>query len=90
MYLVQNRFLELLAAKSRLEGRKITRETVAKETGISKSSVQSWASNQVTRFDRKQIAVFCKYFNCKPGDLLVLVGEEPDLPEMKTPLFSIA
>lgn len=86
---VQNRFTELLAVKSRRENRKITREAVAKETGISITSVQNWASNNVTRFDALQIATFCRYFRCDIADLLVLPEKDID-PEINTPLLARA
>lgn len=82
---VQNRFAELLAIKERVEERRISRRSVADETGISLSSVQNWASNRLTRYDALQIATFCRYFGCKPGDLIVLAEEE-----RKTPLAASA
>lgn len=85
---VQTRFLELLAEKQRRERRTITREQVAKETGISISSVQKWALNQLSRFDSKQIVAFCDYFNCGIGDLLVI--EEFEESELQSPMTAIA
>ena len=82
---VQNRFSELLAKKERIEERQISRRVVALETGISLSSVQNWATNNLTRFDAHQIEVFCQYLKCKPGDLIVLAEEE-----RKTPLSASA
>lgn len=78
---VQTRFKELLARKERLEHRRISRRMVAEETGISLSSVQSWADGSLRRFDEAQIVAFCTYFQCKDvGELLVLgeieVGEK--------------
>ena len=86
---VQNRFAELLAKKERIEERRISRRIVAEETGISLSSVQNWASNSLTRFDSHQIAVFCDYLQCEPGDLIVLAREDVE-GQMKTPLAAIA
>jgi DNA-binding Xre family transcriptional regulator len=84
MKVVQNRFTELLARKGRKEGRSITRRKVAEETGIGLSSVQNWAANQVTRYDALQIAVFCEYLNCTPGELLILEEVPNDEGQQKT------
>lgn len=78
MKLLQNRFSELLARKERREGRSISRRKVAQETGIGLSSVQNWATNEVTRYDATQITVFCEYLGCSTGELLVI----EDVPEM--------
>ena len=72
MKIVRNRFNELLAVKERKEGRSISRRQIAEDTGISLSSVHNWATNQVTRYDGLQIATFCEYLNCSPGDLLII------------------
>ena len=90
---VQNRFEELLAIKSRKEGRSISRRDVEVETGISLTSIQNWANNRNTQYNVRQILAFCKYFKCNIGDLLILVdeqGNEIETPESKTLLSAIA
>jgi DNA-binding Xre family transcriptional regulator len=87
---VQNRFAELLAKKERVEERSISRRMVVAETGISLSSVQNWATNNLTRFDAHQIAMFCNYLQCEPGDLIVLAEDKPEEGQRKTPLAAIA
>jgi len=83
---VQNRFTELLAKKGRVENRRISYRTAARETGISTTSVQNWATNTVTRYDQEQIVSFCKYFNCGLSDLLILVGDDLEAGE---PFYSL-
>lgn len=88
--LIQTRFLELLAIKQRREGRKITREMIAQETGLSLTSVQNWATGQITRFDDVQIATFCKYFDCEIKDLLIMPDQEENNPEAEAPALELA
>lgn len=73
---VKNRVRELIAAKETRENRRISRQTVADETGLSKASVQRWATNTTQRFDAPHIIAFCKFFNCTVADLIVI--EEAD------------
>lgn len=68
---VQNRVAELIARKQRQTGERITYATIAAATGLSEEAIGKWARNQVTRFDREMIAIFCDYFECELSDLLV-------------------
>lgn len=85
---VKNRFRELMREKSQRDGRKINYEIVAAETGMAYSTVAKWAGNKITRFDEKQILIFCEYFDCELSDLLVVVDEQS--PETESPLVAIA
>ncbi len=82
---IANRFTELLAVKMRREGRKITHEMIAAATGLSTTTVGSWARNEVTRFDTPVVLVLCDYFDCGLGDLLVIETVEDSTPEMEAP-----
>lgn len=84
--IVANRFSELLAIKERREGRTIPRREVMERTRLSKLTIDSYARNDVTRYDQHVIIALCDYFECLPGDLLVI--EEVDSnPEMqRTPI----
>lgn len=81
--IIQSRFKELLARKMRLENRNITYEIIADETGISKSSIQKWATNTLARRDDHATMAFLEYFDCTFNELLVVVkiGSEDDDPE---------
>ena len=94
-YKIQNRFSELLAKKARAEDRKLNLSAVEREfkkLGFSTrySSIYAWANNTITRFDEQQIAEFCEYLNCTPGELLVLVEVDvsDDEEEQKTALIA--
>lgn len=73
---VMNRMAEFLARKERIEGRRITKRLMAEETGLSESSLKSWARNDVLRFDSTHIATICKYLGCTVGELLVIVESD--------------
>jgi DNA-binding Xre family transcriptional regulator len=88
--IVMNRFTEHLAVKGRNEKRSISRRDVAAETGVALGSVQNWAANKLQRVDVRQIAIFCEYFDCSIGELLILEEDEDadDSSEIKTPLIA--
>lgn len=69
---VVNTFLVLLKQKEAKEGHRITYADVKAATGIAESTLSAWANNTIQRFDRDTIEALCAYFDCKPGDLLVL------------------
>lgn len=81
---LSNRFMELLAVKARLEHRKISQREVARETGLAKRTVDSYAKNEVTRYDAPVVLALCKYLGCEAGELLVIeeIEESEDLPSL--------
>jgi DNA-binding Xre family transcriptional regulator len=72
MVVLQNRFSELLAQKSRRIGRKITLLDASEEMGVSRKTLEAWAKNNVNRFDADIIIRMCQYLNCSVGELLVI------------------
>jgi len=68
---ITNRFRILLAEKATREQHSIAIIDVQRETGIAWSTLNSWANNQVTRYDAPVIGALCEYFNCQVGDLLI-------------------
>ena len=73
---VINRFRILVAQKAMKQQQNINLSDVQRETGIAWSTLNSWANNQVTRYDSAILVSLCDYFNCQVGDLLVLVSED--------------
>lgn len=86
---VKNRFLELLAIKSREAGRRISRAEIAQETGVSISSIQNWAYNKITRFDGDQIAAFCQYFGCTVDELIIVGDDELESPSQYARIIGV-
>jgi transcriptional regulator with XRE-family HTH domain len=82
--ILSNRFTELLAVKARREQRRISQREVARETGLAKRTVDSYARNEVTRYDAPVVLALCKYLGCDAGELLVIeeVEESEDTPEL--------
>lgn len=69
---VINRFKVLLAEKEAREERRISYREIQSSTGIATSTLSSWATNRVTKYERQTILAFCLFFVCKPGDLITL------------------
>jgi len=74
--IIVNHFRILLAQKATKQQQNIALMDVKRETGIAWSTLNSWANNQVTRYDAPVIKAFCEYFDCQVGDLLVFEREE--------------
>lgn len=72
---IVNHFRILLAQKATKQKQNITLMDVQRETGIAWSTLNSWANNQVTRYDAPVIKTLCEYFDCQVGDLIVFEKE---------------
>ena len=71
-----NKLRVLLAEKAEKEQRNIPLKEVERKTGITWTTLQSWANNKVTRFDEPVIIALCDFLECEVGDLLVYRKEE--------------
>ncbi len=71
--MIQCRLRELMAIKSREEGRRVTYEKITEATGIFNSTLTRLANNRFERTDRTVLDRLCEFFGCQPGDLLVYV-----------------
>ncbi len=72
---IVNHFRILLAQKATILQKNIALLDVQRDTGIAWSTLNSWANNQVTRYDAPVIQALCEYFDCQVGDLLVFEKE---------------
>ena len=72
---IVNHFRILLAQKATKQQQNIALMDVQRETGIAWSTLNSWANNQLTRYDAPVIKALCEYFDCQVGDLLVYEKE---------------
>jgi len=69
---IRNNFQVLLAEKAQSEGRRISLLEVEQSTGITRSTLASWATNQVARFDAPVIDKLMGYFGrTQISDLLI-------------------
>lgn len=67
---IWNRMKVLIAEKELREKRKITYRVIAKETGVSTSTLVRYSKQNIDRIDIKTLDTLCEYFSCQPGDLL--------------------
>lgn len=65
----------LIANKGAAIGRPITLKEVSKATDISENRLVSYRKNRASAIKLETIAALCEYFNCTPGDLLILERE---------------
>ena len=73
-----NSRLRLVVAERELrERRTLGIRTIAAESGASVSTVQRMLNNTIRRVPLDDLALLCRYFNVKPGDLLEYVPDEP-------------
>jgi len=70
----------LLAQKATQQKQNIALMDVQRKTGIAWSTFNSWANNQVTRYDAPVIKALCEFFDCQVGDLLVYEKEMAPTP----------
>ncbi len=64
-----------MAEKSRLDGSRVTYDDIQKSTGIFPSTLSRVAAARGKRIDLTVLERICEYFDCEPGDLLVM---QPD------------
>ena len=75
---IYNRLEILIAEKAFRENRKLTYRTIAKETGISPTTLTLYMKQGVGAFDTGTLESLCKYLDCQPGDLIVYTKDQPD------------
>lgn len=68
---------KLIGEKAQREMRRITLRTVADETKLTRHTVYAMADDSIKEFPKSALVKLCEYFDCLPGDLLVLV----DVPD---------
>lgn len=72
---VKSFFLELLAAKSLRESRRISVRLAWRESGVSKRVAYSMANNAMREYPADALVKLCRYFECDVGDLLALADD---------------
>jgi putative transcriptional regulator len=65
-----------MAAKGRLERRRITYDDILAATGIAKSTLSHLANDHSDRVAIPTMERLCAYFDCQPGDLFIYVASE--------------
>lgn len=80
MLVINNRFGILLAQKRMAEKRRVSLSEVSEKTGVSRTSLQSWENNTVTRFDLSVMDALCQYFKVGPGELFEYIPSSSETP----------
>jgi putative transcriptional regulator len=71
-----NRLKILIAEKEFRDGVKLPYRTIAKQTGISPTTLTK-SRNLGGGIDAKTLEKLCKFLDCQPGDLLVYSADPP-------------
>lgn len=69
---VRYRLRELMAEKERLIAERLTYLMISEATGISRNTLSSMGAQQLERIPAHAVAKLCEYFDCEPGDLIIL------------------
>jgi putative transcriptional regulator len=80
---IYNRLKILIAEKEFREGRKWPYRAIAKETGISPTTLTKYI-NLGGGIDAGTLEKLCEFLDCQPGDLLVYSADGPDTIKPKT------
>ena len=72
-----------MAAKGRLERRRITYTEILEETGVSKNTLSRLANDKADMVGVSVINSLCAYFGCQPGDLFVYVADDHEGGEVE-------
>ena len=67
---IRNRFKILLAQKELRDERMYTYEDINKATGISPTTLSSYARGKVTRFDESTLVALCTWLECDLAELI--------------------
>ncbi|MEL7385863.1 helix-turn-helix transcriptional regulator [Vibrio campbellii] len=68
--LIRYKIKELVDAKAKREGRKITLSSLAEEVGIQSSAMSKIANNKGYNTSMTTINALCAYFDCKIEELI--------------------
>jgi|GEM_PF-3391572 len=78
MAVLKNNFEDLLRQKFGVQskGRLPTQQELAREIGISQTTVSRWLNQKIDRFDTSTLEKMCTYLDCNVGDLVYLDFDE--------------
>ena len=63
--------------KEQAEKKKVTMYRVAKDSGVAHSTLWKLNKGKVNSIDFDVLSKLCKFFNCKPSDILDYSNDEP-------------
>lgn len=74
--LIRYKIKELIDAKAKREGRRITLSSLAEAVGIQSSAMSKIANNKGYNTSMTTINALCAYFDCKIEDLVEYIPDE--------------
>ena len=74
--MIQCRLRELMAAKGRMEGRRVNYANIVGDTGVSTTTLTRLANNRSDRVAISTIDRLCAFFKVQPGDLFIWVEDK--------------
>ncbi|ENM5780282.1 helix-turn-helix transcriptional regulator [Vibrio mimicus] len=74
--MIRYKIRELIADKSKQEGRKITLSFLAEQVGIQSSAMSKIANNTGYHTSVTTIEALCKFFDCKIEDVIEYLPED--------------
>jgi transcriptional regulator with XRE-family HTH domain len=83
----KNKLRHLLLQKSVDEGRRITQQELAQETGIREATISNWMNNErLAKVEGKTVSALLKYFNLTNDQMHQLIEpiEDPELLALTT------
>ena len=72
---VKNNFHVLLAEKETKDGKTYSHKRISEMTGLSRTTLASYAKNRVERFDSSTLETLCNFLEC---DLAKLLTYKPE------------
>lgn len=66
----------LLAERQRQTGKRLSIRALAQATGLNEYTVRGFANDTLSEYPRRAIDALCRYLDCTPGDLLILVDAD--------------
>lgn len=88
-----NRLAEHIAYIERREGRKISNRQIARDTGLSRSTVDGYINNDRAQYDAQNVLTICEYLGIDPVTEFWVIEEveagDSESPERKNPTTDI-
>lgn len=72
MKLAHLRIDELMKEKSQRVGYRITQQILSDAVNVSQGTLSRWIGNKIDRLELDILVKLCDYFECEPGDLIVI------------------
>ncbi|MBD3252008.1 helix-turn-helix domain-containing protein [Candidatus Uhrbacteria bacterium] len=76
MNMLKNRLRILMAEYSHSTGESLSQRDLARATGIAESTISSYVTNKVERYDKRVVTTLINFFGCSVDDFFELQDED--------------